>query len=51
MNWRKSAVLLSIIASWFAIDWMARGRFFPSSSPNNPELALVAQAGQAARYL
>ncbi len=46
MNWRKGAVLLLIMTGWFAIGWLARGLFSPPPALNNPELALIAQAGQ-----
>lgn len=47
MNWRKTVGLLLLIAGWFAIGWLARG-LLPATPPSsNPELALIAQAGQA----
>jgi carboxyl-terminal processing protease len=46
MNWRKGAALLLIMTGWFAIGWLARGLSSPPPALDNPELALVAQAGE-----
>jgi carboxyl-terminal processing protease len=47
MNWRKTVGLLLLMAGWFVIGWLARGLLQPPALSGNPELALVAQAGQA----
>lgn len=47
MNWRKTGGLLLLMAGWFAIGWIARGLWQPPPLSGNPELTLLAQAGQA----
>jgi carboxyl-terminal processing protease len=47
MNWRKTGGLLLLMAGWFVIGWIARGLWQPPAPSDNPELALIAQAGQA----
>src|SRR5512143_2845254 len=47
MNWRKAGGYLLLMVGWFLIGWLARGLLQPPVPSGNPELALIAQAGQA----